>query len=411
MGKTTCGLLLDFLRTGDREDVSGKPAQLDDASWSELILDADKHRVSSLLYWRLKDTEPAGNVMVDAMAGLRHAYYAEAARALLRRHGLSQLLSGLHEAGVPVIVLKGAFLSEVVYPNIALRSMGDVDLLVPRVELPRAQAILLDMGYGPQEREDIEILCRKSKHLAQFVREDSIVELHWSIANPTGSLRIDIAGLWQRAQPAAVAGVQVLALSPEDLLLHLCLHASQNHSFECGLGSFCDIAEVIRHYGSKLDLHQFVDRAHEWGAARYAGLTLHLARGLLTVPVPDDALSQLVPRRPDSWILKKATECVLAQERYGNWALLPFQNQWGDKTTWEKVKALWDVFFPLRGEMAERYPRARDSKHLWPYYVRRLVDLPRKYGRATLRQAFRMMRIHKRDSTPSLARWLRSGKP
>jgi hypothetical protein len=411
MGKTPCGLLLDFLRTSDRENVSGKFAQLDGTSWDELILETEKHQVTSLLYWRLKNTEPAGNAMVNAMAKLRHAYYAEATRAVLRRHGLSQLLAVLCEAGMPVIVLKGVCLAEAVYSNIALRSMGDVDLLVPRTELPRAQAILLDKGYGPQEREDIETLCRRNMELDPFVGVDLAVELHWSIALPTSPFKIDIAGLWTRARPAIIAGVQVLALSPEDLLLHLCLHTSHQHGLRIGPRSICDIAETIRFYGSELDWSRFADRAREWGASRYAGLTLHLARGLLAVPVPEDALDQLVPGGLDSRLLKKAMECVLAQEPYYTWAVLPFSNRWGDKSTWEKVKALWEVAFPSRFQMASRYPRSRDSKHLWPYYVWRLVDLPRKYGRATLQQGFRMMRVHLRGRTPSLAGWLKSGKP
>jgi hypothetical protein len=413
MGKTPCGLLLDLLRTGDREDVSGKLARLDGTSWNELILAADKHQVTSLLYWRLKNTEPAGNVLVEAMARLRRAYYAEAARAVLRGHGLSPLLAVLGEAGVPVIVLKGACLAEAVYVNIALRSMSDVDLLVPRVELPRAQAILLDLGYGPQQRKDIELLCRRNMELDAFVGVDPSVELHWSIAVPTSPFRIDIAGLWERAQPATIAGVHVLALSPEDLLLHLCLHASHQHGFECGLRPFCDIAEAVRHYGSELDWSQFVDRAREWGASRYVGLTLHLARNLLAVPVPEDVLGQLVPGGLDSRMLKEATKYVLAQERYrDDWALLHLPNRWGDKSTREKVKALWEMAsFPSRSQKVLRYPRSRDSRHLWPHYVLRLVALSREYGRAALQQSFRMMRIHKRDRTPSLAGWLRSGKP
>jgi hypothetical protein len=131
----------------------------------------------------------------------------------------------------------------------------------------------------------------------------------------------------------------------------------------------------------------------------------------LAAEVPEDVLQRLVPGGLDPRLLKQATECVLAQEGYDNWSLLPFPNRLGGKWTLARVKALRDAIFLSRDEMASKYPRARDSRHLWPYYILRLVDLPRMYGRATLQQGFRMMRVRERDSTSSLDGWLKSGKP
>jgi hypothetical protein len=164
------------------------------------------------------------------------------------------VLRRLRNCDIPVIVLKGAFLAEAVYIDPALRSsMADVDIMVPRQELPRVQATLLDMGYAPREREDIELRCRTTKGLAPFTRSGFTVEPHWHIVHPTSPFRVDTAGLWARARPATIAGVEVLALSPEDLLLHLCLHTVQKHSLGLGLLPFCDIAETVRHYGPGAD--------------------------------------------------------------------------------------------------------------------------------------------------------------
>ena len=382
--------------------------------WDCIMEQARNWGLSPLLYKRLESRPTWSRVPPDVRLGLGFEYSVSLERDALLHRTLPTVLRHLRSKDIPVIVLKGSFLGEVVYGDVALRPMVDIDLLVPKAELTRAQAVLLDMGHGPKERQDIDLLCRRSKHLDQFVGVNSRVELHWSIANPTSPFKIDITGLWERARPATVAGVQVLALSPEDLLLHLCIHASQNHRLDCGLRPFCDIAEVIRYYGSELDWRQFVDRAREWSATRHPGLTLHLARELLGVPVPESVLRQLVPGGLDPRLLKQATECVLAEkpyERDDNWAILPFPNQLGDKTTREKVKTLWNVIFLSRNEMALRHPGSRDSKHLWPYHLLRLVDLPRMYGLATMRQGFRIVHTHKRNNAPSLARWLNSGRP
>ncbi len=321
---------------------------------------------------------------------------------------------------VKVIALKGAYLAEAVYGDLALRPMCDTDLMVPRADLARAGGALLDMGGAHlkqhnqaapapgAKREDIEPGRGMKRHgLPVFIR-DLGVALHWTIVSPTEPFRIDAAGLWDRARPATTADVEVLSLSPEDLLLHLCLHFC--HEDGCkGLRCLCDIAETIRHFGGRMDWPQVVDRARERGAPRYAGLSLHLARTLLGATVPKDALCRLVPGGIDARLVKKATECVLVQEGYDDWSLLPFPNRFGGKWTLERVKALRDVVFLPRDEMASRYPRARDSRHLWPYYFLRSADLLRYCGRATLQPGFRMMRVHERNNTPSLAAWLKSG--
>ncbi len=48
---------------------------------------------------------------------------------------------------IKTIVLKGAMLAETVYPNIALRSMGDIDLLIHKDDLDRAAKRILELGY------------------------------------------------------------------------------------------------------------------------------------------------------------------------------------------------------------------------------------------------------------------------
>ena len=255
------GLLLRCLSDGrEPSAVSREPA----TDWNEVVEVAVREHLAPLLFRRLKESDARAGVPADAWKRLRRAYFTSGDRNTRLYRELRTVLQRLRDSRVKVIALKGAFLAEAVYGDLALRPMCDTDLLVPRAELPRAQAILLDLGYGPQEREDIELLCQRSMELAPFVRDDSSVELHWSIAVPTSPCRIDITGLWARAQPATIAGVHLLALSPEDLLLHLCLHASHQHGLECGLRPFCDIAEAVRHYGSEVDWPQFADRAREW---------------------------------------------------------------------------------------------------------------------------------------------------
>jgi hypothetical protein len=366
---------------------------------------AVNHGLAPLLFKRLKESDARAGVPADAWERLRLAYFASACRNMRLYRELRTVLRCLRSSGIKVIVLKGAYLAEAVYGDVALRPMCDVDLMVPRAELPRAQAVLLDIGGVHEQSEDIESRCRTRFHLPQVVIRDLAIELHWTIVFPTGSVTVDSTGLWDRARPATIAGVEVLALSPEDLLLHLCLHFCYLHRL-AGLRPFYDIAETIHRFRGEMDWPQVAHSAREWRASRYVGLTLHLAGSVLGTGVPDDVLERLVPGGLDQRILETARQFVLAQTDYRQW--MPLSDALGAKSLGDKVKLPWKRVFLSRDEMAAIYPASRDSRHLYFYYALRLRDAIRSFGAHTLRRGLPVIRSRGQDRNVSLVNWLRS---
>ena len=61
---------------------------------------------------------------------MRSIYYNSAARNMRLYKQLENFLDKFATEKIPVIMLKGAHLAWTVYPNMALRPMADVDLLV-----------------------------------------------------------------------------------------------------------------------------------------------------------------------------------------------------------------------------------------------------------------------------------------
>jgi len=378
------------------------------AVWDEVVTIAASHGLAPLLFKRLKENGARADVPPDAWERLRQAYFASAVRNMRLFGGLRSVLRRLRSAGIPVIVLKGAYLAEAVYGDVALRPMCDVDLMVPREELSRTQATLLGMGGVHQQFEGIESRCKRRLHLPPVVIRDLAIEIHWTVSSPTGPFRVDAAGLWERARPATISGVEVLALSPEDLLLHLSLHFCYQHHL-AGLRSLCDIAETIHRFRGEIDWAQVVIRAREWHASRYAGLTLHLARSMMGARVPDDVLEQLVPGGLDQRVLEAARESVFAQTGYDQW--VPFFDLVGTKSLGDRARLSWERVFLSREEMAATYPASRGSRHLYLYYALRLGHVMRSYWTHTLRRGRLIMQSRGRDQNVSLVNWLKSGKP
>lgn len=434
---------------GDQEPETSneKPG----ADWNEVVDLAIREHVDPLLYRRLKEADARDCVPADVWKRLRRAYFTSGDRNARLFRELRAVLERLHGSGIPVIVLKGAYLAEAVYGDVALRRMCDSDLLVPQADLARAEAVLLGMGGAqhrpsrnrigsspPRHRDpdevrsqkpdvrmqksgvrslgdlggsspvaqqplDMDSDCRTTKHALPVFIGELAVELHWTIVSPTGPVRVDAAGFWNRARPALVAGVKVLSLSPEDLLLHLCLHFCYENGC-VGLRYLCDIAETLRHFGSGLDWPQVVERAREWGATRHAGLALRLAGDRLDAAVPDDILKRLVPGGIDQRVLAAADEALLTQTARHHWESL-FRAQ-GARSTGEKARFLKERVFLSRDEMAAKYPASRGSRFFYFYYALRLRDGLRAYSFHALRRARLMMQKRRRERHAALYNWL-----
>ncbi|MCX6844555.1 MAG: nucleotidyltransferase family protein [candidate division WOR-3 bacterium] len=404
--RSTADLLLLCLSDGRQPSAVSRQPSTD---WNEVANMAVRHGLAPLLFKRLKQSGAQAGIPADAWERLRLAYFNSAGRNKRRFRELRTVLGCLRTAGIPVIVLKGAYLAEAVYGDIAVRPMCDVDLMVPRAEVPRTQAVLLDMGRVQRHTEDVEWWYRNECHLPAVIIRTLAVEVHWTIIPADAPLSIDTAGIWDRACTASVAGVDVLALSLEDLLLHLCLHSACREGFGGGLRPYSDIAETIRRHGGVVDWPRVAGLAREWDAARYVGLALHLAKSMLGAEVPDDVLERLVPGGIDRRILEAARESVLVQTDYRH--VVSFMDRWGAMSFRDKPELLWRRVFLSFKAMVARYAASQGARHLSRYYVLRLRDIIRTLAAQFMRRGRATTRIPAQDRNASLANWLESSKP
>jgi hypothetical protein len=322
---------------------------------------------------------------------------------------LADILGALRVEGIPVIVLKGAYLAETVYEDRGLRSMRDLDLLVRKCDLSHAEATLFAMGYSrlPGRTADVS----RRHHLPPLVRSGRTpVEIHWTIENPTEPFDIDVEGLWARATPASIGGQEVLALSPEDSLLHLCLHTAFHHQFVLGLRGCWDILETTRHFGDRIDWVALQERARRWGVEKYVCLTLSLAKELLGVRVPVEVLADLRPHGFDGRLISLARAEILLRLHAAP-VSSQFARMWSAEQIRERVSVLAHTIFPSRKTIRQLYPGCRANHWVYPYYPVRWLYLLRKY----VRLAWRVFRddelravIRRENERAQLLNWLKS---
>ena len=258
-----------------------------DLDWSLLLVLANRHRLLPLVHRHLISNfsdalPPAFRKHLEAEAT------ANAARNLQLFAELRRLVTTLAAHGVCTVPLKGPVLALAVYGDTGLRQFCDLDLLIRRADLATASAVVCDLGYrqglglGPAERR----VYFANACEFPLVHPDSgvLVELQWRFVPRHFSLRLDAETVWSRIVPASLGGTEFQTLSPEDLLLVLCVHGGK-HSWE-RLGWICDVAELIRAY-PVLDWETIWARAQKLGAARLLALGLFLAERFLGAPLPE----------------------------------------------------------------------------------------------------------------------------
>jgi hypothetical protein len=371
---------------------------------------AQQHGVEALLYRQLKTLGLTDQVPPGILQTLRIDYLNEANRNMQIYRELGNILSVLHRENIPVIPLKGAYLAEHVYSNVADRLMRDVDLLVRQEDLWGVEEILTEMSYlrfHPGKGEE------GNRHVEYGHTQLGLkVEIHCDLVEESLGLRMDLQSLWNRTKPATVAGVGVAAMSPEDLLLYLCIHAS-DHVFEMGLRLVCDITETLRHNQMEINWEWIQQRAHMWRVNNCVYVSLWLAKKLLDAPISENWLDSLKSQESDQRYLTLAENHLFASvekpDRASQASREPIQ-AWSAKSMLDKLAIIFKRIFPPRQVMAMKYHVHPNSLRIFLYYPVGLKGLLQKHGHLGWHLIRHEAQVHSRaegqNEADGLRNWL-----
>jgi hypothetical protein len=375
-------LLFDCLRARDLGATREQLTILSVDEWTSLIDLADQLMVGPMLRRQLLAQHlPAQRRLPIA------AEHRRTAMANMRLHAdFRAVIVALHRSGIAAIALKGLHLATLVYGDLAVRPMGDIDLLVRIKDLAHAGAVLHELGYRPLSpyRVSQDGVPYSFHHLPRFMKAGaSSVELHWHVIEPTwtGSPQwTDINELWERAVPARIAGVDTLVLAPEDLLLHLCIHATYTHLCEFSARPWCDIAETIRHGQGRLAWDDVTHRAEHWHSRRGVYLALRLARHLAGAAVPDEVLHALWPVGFDDQILT-----VAMRQRHRLRIAEDIAHLRARRSLAAKLRVFWQRVLIPTDVLADAYNVPRSSRLIYAFYLIRVKDLVKRHWETVLR--------------------------
>jgi hypothetical protein len=278
MGSAVTGdarLLADALRD------PGTVTALDADGWSGLIAMARAEQLIGTLAHRLSGLpmpDAARRILDDARASAAQQRIVALWEAEVARRVLAPL-------GEPVILLKGtAFVAAGLGAGVG-RSIGDLDILVPRGAIDAVEAALLASGWEwvkPDPYDDA--YYRRWMHeLPPLIHRerDRMIDVHHTILPLTARITPDATGL---VADSVTLENGLRVLSPADMIVHGAAHLFADGDLAGGMRNLWDIHCLIEEFGvTGLD-----ERARHHGLSKEVARAARLAHALYATEMPQD---------------------------------------------------------------------------------------------------------------------------
>ena len=272
------------------------------AQWDLLVRQA---RRANLLA-RLSSTLQGAGLMAAVPEAPRQ--HLLAADVIARRQSISVrwelqcIRQALAASGVPVVLLKGAAYEMAQLPVARGRLFSDIDILVPRAQLPAVESALMLAGWQASDHDAYDQhYYREWMHEIpplRHVRRDTTIDVHHNILPTTSRVRVDAQALLDASVPLpGHDGLRIL--QPVDMLLHSATHLFHEGEFANGLRDLFDIDMLLRDFGRDARFwDDLIPRAAALGLGRSLYYALRTSTEILGTPVPPEVLTAAQAWRP-----------------------------------------------------------------------------------------------------------------
>jgi hypothetical protein len=324
---TGARLLVDALR---------EPASVRACDWTGLISAARAEQLIGSLAFRME-----GQAVPARIEAIFEAARGDAAQARTQALWEAEMARrALAPLGIPVILLKGTAFHAADLAASVGRSVGDLDILVPRESLSAVEAALLGAGWEHVKDTagyDDTYYRRWMHELPPLIHRDRdrMIDVHHTILPLTARPTPDAAALIADSV-ALDNGLRIL--SPADMIVHAAAHLFADGDLAGGLRNLWDIDRLLRECDSPDFRRALADRARLHQLERPVARALRLSRRLYGTPVTAGRLT---------WADRLFEARLLAR------------NNWGQ----ERRKPLRFAFY-LRGHWL-RMPPLMLARHLW----------------------------------------------
>jgi hypothetical protein len=196
------------------------------------------------------------------------------------------------------VLLKGAAYLAMGLPTAAGRMFGDLDLLVHRRDIDRAESLLNEAGWSADGTDPYDdAYYRRWTHELpplEHIERGSIIDLHHAIVQERRSPPVDRSIMIDEAVPL---DERFSVLAPTDMVLHACVHLVDDGEFDKGLRDLFDVVSLIRYFDKAVPdfREQLIERACRLALERQLYLALRYTKLMFGVETSNNQFDRLRP--------------------------------------------------------------------------------------------------------------------
>lgn len=266
--------------------------------WNYIVEESIYQRVAGLIYHNLKGVGLKQRVPPAIFSKLKDYYEQTANENHQFWEEFCRIQEALRRAKIEIIPLKGIILVHILYGDMGLRPMRDIDILVKEEDAHKAEEAAFQLGYDKITKTTENYYqghhCDVTLNIKKSAPEVSItLDIHWNFAISRPN-KIDITDAWDRVEKRVIDGREIFLLSPEDMFFSLCLHLRRHIRFLL-LKHICDISELLVLHKDSLDWNYIVKKAEKDSIRTTLYFALFSAKELLGSDVPEAILNGLKP--------------------------------------------------------------------------------------------------------------------
>ncbi len=246
------------------EDLTALDAQVAQvADWEEVVRNLIERGVGPLFYTKLSQLNNRTLIPAGSLEKLRQAYYLTLSRGMVLYDVFRKAVGVLKANDIDLMVLKGAYLAEKLYGDIALRQFSDIDLLIREDDGEKAQAVLREAGFQSEDYPMAAFLRQQLgfEHYPQMIYKGGAVELHVRLSRPGEHYEILTENVWQHAETVTLQGIEVKVPDLTDVLIHTCVHLHKHfREGQIQFTGFSDIVNLLHIHADAINWEELSER-------------------------------------------------------------------------------------------------------------------------------------------------------
>jgi hypothetical protein len=287
---------VDDDETNDAELVRLLARPLD---WNWIVITATRHKIVQLLWHNLMRKDLVGRALgTGGLPELWTVYIAQMHAAGARRNRMwldnaANVSTGLADAGIPAVILKGGALIDDIY-TAENRFLNDIDFLAKRADAENIKKTMYELGYeygsynyatgeiDPIDRRVARAWMFNNHVMPNFYRltGDPLlpyykIQVGFDFFDPFEDYTVDSVPVVDSAAPKPVDS-RLMVPSLVDTLTNLCCHIYRegvslvydDYNVNWQLGKFCDLLSFLLKYDAQLDVDKFSALTEERGVTK-----------------------------------------------------------------------------------------------------------------------------------------------